>query len=513
MAGCASRRGALALALLLAGCAPAAPTRPRLVLLYAPCTVARDFLAPYRPEIESTPNLAAFAKTGVVMHTHLTETAQSGVAYAALLTGTQADRHGIYFHPNRLAEENLTLAECFAAAGYETWFWSGQPMACAELGYGQGIPSEHTYAHEPGFRSKPQALSPALLHTLAANDKEFKALVQHLAADPSAHAFVQVCFTVSHEPYHQYAGPDEIAAYCERFPAEAHGVTRAEIDRWLPVYEEHRQRLNWDLPAARAELGLDDAQLLRLAAVIEAAYRTCLAKLDGYFGHVLAAVDAAGLTDQSLVCFTADHGEFLWRPNAIFPWTHGMELAPEELYVPWIVRAPGLAPRAIDAVTRSIDVFPTLLGLCGLPAPSTVEGVDLAPALRGEAPPPALLAFAHNSTLGAQRLERFADMQVLKRVMPTPDPERLWTAVRGPELFYRRLRLDPEPWRVQVFDHARDPGEEHDLFSATDSAQAAMAAELERYRARLSANYGKSHAGSVDEAEALERLRALGYVR
>ena len=93
--------------------------------------MARDFLGAYRTEVSSTPRLAAFAREGVVMRAHVTETAQSGVAYAALLTGTQADRHGIYYHPNTLAEDNLTLAECFAAAGYETWFWSGHPMASA----------------------------------------------------------------------------------------------------------------------------------------------------------------------------------------------------------------------------------------------------------------------------------------------------------------------------------------------------------------------------------------------
>jgi hypothetical protein len=104
-------------------------------------------------------------------------------------------------------------------------------------------------------------------------------------------------------------------------------------------------------------------------------------------------------------------------------------------------------------------------------------------------------------------------MQVLRNVMPTPDPERLWTAVRTRELFYRRRRLEPEPWRVQIFDHERDPQEEHDLFSATDAAHAALAAELERYQARLIANYGKAPGAPIDEAEALERLRALGYVR
>ena len=516
MAGCSSSarpRLALLLGTLVAACGHEPGPRPRLVLLYAPCTVRKDFLAPYDAHVHSTPALAAFARQSAVFGAHVTETAQSGVAFASLLTGTHADRHGVYFHPAPLAEDNVTLAEAFGAAGYTTWFWSGQPMASATLGYGQGVAPEHVLERELRFQPDPQPLAPGTLERMAADDDEFRALLADLAAHPDQHAFVQVCFTVSHEPYHQYVSPAEIAAFAARFPDEARGVTPAEIERWLPVYEQHRHRLNWDFPAARAELALGDEDLERLAAVIEVAYRASLAQLDGFFGDVLSAIDAAGLADEALVAFTSDHGELLWRANALFPWTHGMELAPEELYVPWLVRAPGLAPQAYASVTRSIDVFPTLLGLCRLPVPPTVVGTDLAPALRGEERAPERQAFSHNSTLGERRLERFADMDVLERVMPAPDPARLWTSVRAGPLFLRRQRVDPDGWRMVAYDHARDPGELHDVFDPKDAIQAALAAELERYQSRLVQAYGRERGGELDEEAALERLRALGYVR
>ena len=60
------------------------PAAPRLVLLYAPCTVNRDSLAPYGAAVRYTPNLAAFARESVVFLRHQTETDQSGPAYASL---------------------------------------------------------------------------------------------------------------------------------------------------------------------------------------------------------------------------------------------------------------------------------------------------------------------------------------------------------------------------------------------------------------------------------------------
>ena len=81
------RGGAAAVALLagvaLAGCggSPEVP-RPRLVLLYATCTLAKDFLSPYDDAVSWTPEIGRFAGRGVVFRRHQTEAGLSGVAFA-----------------------------------------------------------------------------------------------------------------------------------------------------------------------------------------------------------------------------------------------------------------------------------------------------------------------------------------------------------------------------------------------------------------------------------------------
>lgn len=122
-----------AVLLLLTACGPteAEPVPPRLVVLYAPCSLNRDFLEPYGALAGSTPNLASFASEGAVFERHQTEAGQSGSAYASLFAGTQAYLHGVLHHPTILSGDLTLVTEVFAGAGYQTWFWSGQPMGGA----------------------------------------------------------------------------------------------------------------------------------------------------------------------------------------------------------------------------------------------------------------------------------------------------------------------------------------------------------------------------------------------
>jgi arylsulfatase A-like enzyme len=80
------------------------------------------------------------------------------------------------------------------------------------------------------------------------------------------------------------------------------------------------------------------------ARVVERLYKSRIRELDTMFGGVVEELRRADLLDASPVAFTADHGEVLYREDVPFKWTRGHALTPEDLGVPWIVRAGGLAP-------------------------------------------------------------------------------------------------------------------------------------------------------------------------
>lgn len=102
------------------------------------------------------------------------------------------------------------------------------------------------------------------------------------------------------------------------------------------------------------------------------------ARLDGYYGRVLDALDEAKLSDDTLVIATTDHG-------IAFP-HHKCSLTARGTGVLLILRQPKSfqGGRVSDALVSHLDIFPTICDLVGLDHPSWLEGKSLAPVLRGE---------------------------------------------------------------------------------------------------------------------------------
>ena len=478
--------------------------RPRLVLLFAPCTLGTEFLTPYGASADLTPNLAAFAEDAVVFERHHTESGQSGIAYASLFSGTQAARHGVFHHPTLLSDDLFLITEAFAAEGYKTWFWSGQDMGSARLNYGQGVPPGHVFK-----RDRDDAAG------LTANDSGFESLLADLERDPNRRAYVQVNFTLTHHAYQKHVPEDELPELLREAAAALDGFSFEQATRLVELYDEHRLGLQWDAPATFERLGLSPEDVRRMAAVLEVIFARNVRELDRWFGRTLERIEAHGLAAESVVAFTADHGEVLYRENALFHWTHGFQLAPEVLQVPLLVRAPGVAAGRHAGVTRSIDVFPTLAGLAGLADPGC-DGTDLSPALLRGAAPPDQRAFSHTSVFTEAQAGEYGDWSLRNRFFEPAEPESMWVGAREGDLLFRLRRLDPETWRLSVFDLARDPGLTEDLHDASDPTHARMEEQLTTYRTQLVEAYetfAQQPGRNLSLREQLRSLRKLGYVR
>jgi arylsulfatase A-like enzyme len=108
-----------------------------------------------------------------------------------------------------------------------------------------------------------------------------------------------------------------------------------------------------------------------------------ISMIDDSVGQILAALDRHGLTDDTVIVFTSDHGDMMGD--------HGMILKgwlPYQgvLNVPMIIKAPGVAKAGSvsDALVSSVDIAPTLLNLCGIAPedqPPDMQGIDITPML------------------------------------------------------------------------------------------------------------------------------------
>jgi arylsulfatase A-like enzyme len=249
----------------------------------------------------------------------------------------------------------------------------------------------------------------------------------------------------------------------------------------------------------------------RLQQAIGIVYRSNAAYLDSLFGDAIEQVSKYGLSEESLVVFTADHGETLSRDNAVFHWTHGFQLSPEDIVVPLIVRSPGIAPGRYEQVTRSIDLLPTLASLAGIRVPESArakfEGRDLSSAILQQAPRPSLTAYFHSSC-NSWDAKSLARRPVVATLFPDGDIAHIWTGLIEGDTLVRHRKLPDGAWIHEVYDLASDPGLERNLFASGDPRHAAWVEALGRYRDRLNAKFNRRSLGE----EELEALRSLGYV-
>jgi arylsulfatase A-like enzyme len=107
--------------------------------------------------------------------------------------------------------------------------------------------------------------------------------------------------------------------------------------------------------------------------------------LDKYIGRILDQLEALGLAEETLVCFTSDHGDFWGQHGLTAKAIHHYE---DLLRVPLIVRCPGVIPAGVmsDALQSTVDLAPTFLGMLGLPIPRIMQGMDEGAVWRGESP-------------------------------------------------------------------------------------------------------------------------------
>lgn len=101
-------------------------------------------------------------------------------------------------------------------------------------------------------------------------------------------------------------------------------------------------------------------------------YADCLRDVDSHLGTVLDALDASGLADETVVVFTADHGEMA---GAHGQRQKGPFIFSENVGVPMMVSHPDVKSRGIatKALGSAVDIAPTLLGLAGLDSAAAKE--------------------------------------------------------------------------------------------------------------------------------------------
>ena len=125
--------------------------------------------------------------------------------------------------------------------------------------------------------------------------------------------------------------------------------------------------------------GRDPLEDEAFADELRRAYAGSVSYVDAQVGRVMEKFDELGLAENTIVVLWSDHGFMLgeqavWAKHTLYE---------EALLSPMMIRVPGMAQpgKQSAAVVETVDIYPTLMELCGLPAPTTLDGHSLAPQL------------------------------------------------------------------------------------------------------------------------------------
>lgn len=481
---------------LLAGACGDAPDAPPTgadrpnVLVITVDTLRADHLgcygyAPYAEPV--SPAIDALAAEGLRFDACFAPRGQTGPSLMSLLTGLYPSNHGVLDNYDPLREEGSDLVDDFAPLGYELHGFaafcpvkksSRQGLAFARMA-ALAPPRGSWLEARPRMKRAPWA---------QVDDVVEQALLAFVAARPAGGRpfLAWAHFYDVHQPY---APPAPIhAAFAGDYrgplradpPTEAHfdGVVKRELDARM-----------------RAREPLDPADARYVTALYDGGIRAT----DDRIGRIVAALRARGLLDRTLVCVSADHGEELGEHGGF--WFHGNSVYDGVLRIPLVLRGPGVKPGVVGDLAQNLDLLPTLLEFVGGKPPSGVDGVSLAPLLRGARP---------SAPLRDVAWAEFEDVILSART-------REWKLIRNAR--GARPKLPPyeqdedagfEIGCRELYDVVADPRETRNLWDARKGEVEALRQQAEDEEERRFRGLARGARDAMSEEERLELLR-LGY--
>ncbi len=187
--------------------------------------------------------------------------------------------------------------------------------------------------------------------------------------------FVAVGLYAPHGPW--YCPP----AYFQQYPIQSiqlpHLNPADDLDDVPAIAKRHLGNYFGDYHARITQNGLYEAAVQ--------AYLAQITYADTNLGKVLDALEDSGQRDNTIIALWSDHG---WHLGEKQKWHKGTNWE-EGTRVPLMIVAPGVTQpdSTCDAPVSLVDLYPTLLDLCGLPAYERLDGESLVPWLEDPALP------------------------------------------------------------------------------------------------------------------------------
>ena len=366
-------------------------TRPNVMLI-----CVDHWPGPLLPPMGHThilaPTLTQLAKNGVLFRQAYTNVPTCIPARRALMTGTAARTHG-----DRIFNENLpmdpdlpTLPQTYRDHGYQAYAVGKlhvYPQRC-RIGFDEVILNEEGRHHLGGvlddfelFLKHEGYAGQELTHAMCNN--EYFVRPWHLPeyCHPTNWATREMCRVI------QRRDPTRPAfwycSYIAPHPPITPPAEYLDMYRDLGVDEPFIGEWARDTDALPYALRLQQAKFSEISPIEAPRARMGFYAQCTYIDHqlrlIIGTLREEGLLDDTILLFTCDHGDMLgnhnlWAKPPMFEWSAKIPM----ILMPTAAYDRVGHHRTDDRLVELRDVMPTLLDLCGIPIPETVEGFSLA---------------------------------------------------------------------------------------------------------------------------------------
>ena len=279
---------------------------------------------------------------------------------ASFLTGQYPLTHGVVVNDVPISSDPVGLGDAFKQAGYHTayigkWHVNGQgrssyipPERRLGFAYFKALECSHDYNRSAYYADDDDTRRYWDGYDVFAQTADAQRYIEARAGEQQPFILV-LSWGPPHNPYETAPPPfrDMYAAESIALRPNVPAEMAAQARDWLAGYYAH-----------------------------------CSA-IDSSVGEIARSLDECGLADDTVLVFASDHGDMLGSQGV----ERKQKPYEESIRVPFLLRYPakyGRQPRAASSFLNAHDIMPTLLGVCDLPIPATVEGADCSPTLSGE---------------------------------------------------------------------------------------------------------------------------------
>ena len=438
-------------------------TPPPNILLIIVDTLRDDFLTPGSPRKVETPNIDALSASGVRFINCWSQASKTRPSVASILTSLYPSTHGAEKKIDGLPPNIPHFPGLLGQQGYATVALNNNINLTPFFGFDRGY-DIYRYL-EPSYY-------------LGANDASSNLVVygtlRQLAEKATAGSF-----QVKHYYWEGEAVTDLATQWLKAVPPEPFFFYVYFMDPHDPYFEHPYNG------KATARVVNPNPPASELPTMLER-YRSEIHYMDEQVGKVLKALDETGKADNTIVVFTADHGEEFLDHGG---WWHGNTLYRELVDVPLIVRLPNnqLAGTVRTDPVMSIDIGPTLLDLVGIAYPDTWEGIPL-----------------FSQVADSTRL-RFSEVEQEGNIVKAVNQGQ-WSWIEANPGNPRGLPV------LALFNLSNDPNEMVNLADQNPALADEMRTKLIEMRTYALSKKGIIPQLTIDRATE-ERLRSLGYTK